>query len=75
MDSYDDELHRYNISISKKLVDHPNIQYSIIDVKTQEVHSDMDTDHNASTVSAWKMAVVCVPPTLKVDYSVKLLIL
>ena len=41
---YDDELHRYNISISKKLVDHPNIQYSIIDVKTQEVHSDMDTD-------------------------------
>ena len=49
---YDYELHRYSINISKKIGFNPNIQYSIQNVKTQQVHSDLEVDLDMDKLSA-----------------------
>ena len=41
---YDEENQRFAISISKQLGDNPNFHYSIENVQTQEVHSDLEVD-------------------------------
>ena len=41
---YDEKHERFAIRISKQLGKNPNLQYSIKDVQTQEVHSDLELD-------------------------------
>ena len=41
---YDEEHQRFAISISKQLGDNPNLQYSIENVQTLEVHVDLEVD-------------------------------
>ncbi len=41
---YDEEHQRFAISISKQLGDNPNFHYSIENVQTQKVHSDLEVD-------------------------------
>ena len=41
---YDEKHQRYAISISKELGNNPNMQLSIEDIQTEEVHSDLEVD-------------------------------
>ena len=49
---YDEENQRFAISISKQLGDNPNFHYSIENVQTQEVHSDLEVDLNLDQFAA-----------------------
>jgi len=49
---YDEENQRYAISISKQLGNDPNMQLSIEDIKTEEVHSDLEVDIDLSQLTA-----------------------
>jgi len=49
---YDEENQRFAINISKKLGDNPNLNYSIEDIQTQELHSNMAVDLDLDQLAA-----------------------
>lgn len=49
---YDEVNQRYAISISKQLGNDPNMQLSIEDIQTEEVHSDLEVDLDLSQLIA-----------------------
>jgi hypothetical protein len=49
---YEEEHQRFAISISKQLGDNPNIQYSVENVQTQEVQSDLEVDFDLDQFAA-----------------------
>ena len=48
---YDEENQRFSISIVKQLGNDPNMEFSIKDVQTQEVHSELDVDLDLNQLS------------------------
>ena len=55
---YEEEHKRFGISISKQLGDNPNIQYSVENVQTQEVQSDLEVDFDLDQFAARPHTVV-----------------
>ena len=55
---YEEEHKRFAISISKQLGDNPNIQYSVENVQTQEVQSDLEVDFDLDQFAARPHTVV-----------------
>ena len=49
---YDEEHQRFAISISKQLGNNPNLQYSIKNLQTQEVHSDLGVNLDLDQLAA-----------------------